>query len=126
MFSILKFVWIVFKAFPALLNVDRNALKNVPDPTKYLAMILLSMFWCLAFGLYIGELLTIGYNMLGHVAIVTMVFVTWHTFRSLNRTNARGADYLRMPDYSSRCDELTEEQRQAAADRADALLSSRN
>lgn len=125
MFSILKFVWIVFKAFPALLNVDRNALKNVPDPTKYLAMILLSMFWCLAFGLYIGELLTIGYNMLGHVAIVTMVFVTWHTFRSLNRTNARGADYLRMPDYSSRCDELTEEQRQAAADRADALLTSR-
>lgn len=126
MFSILKFVWLVFKAFPALLNVDRNALANVPDYAKYFSMIVLSCFWCLAFGLYIGELLTIGYNMLGHVAIVTMVFVTWHTFRSLNRTNARGADYLRMPDYSSRCDELTEEQRQAAADRADALLSSRN
>ena len=102
MFSVLKFIWIVFQAFPALLNVNRNALANVPDPTKYLAMILLSVFWCLAFGLYIGELLTIGYNMLGHVAIVTMVFVTWYVFRSLNHTNARGADYLRMPDYSSR------------------------
>lgn len=122
MFTVLKFIWIVFKAFPALLNVDRNALKNVPDPTKYLAMILLSVFWCLAFGLYIGELMYIGYNMLGHIAIVTMVFVTWWTFRSLNKTNARGADYLRMPDYSSRCDELTMEQRQAAADRADKLL----
>lgn len=123
MFSLLKFIWIVFRAFPALLNVDRNALKNVPDPTKYLAMILLSVFWCLAFGLYIGELLYIGYNMLGHVAIVTMVFVTWWTFRSLNKTNPRGANYLRMPDYSSRCDELTEEQRLAASSRADSLLS---
>jgi hypothetical protein len=125
MFSVLKFIWIVFQAFPALLNMNRNALANVPDPTKYLAMILLSVFWCLAFGLYIGELLTIGYNMLGHVAIVTMVFVTWYVFRSLNHTNARGADYLRMPDYSSRCDELTEEQRQAAAARADSLLNQR-
>lgn len=111
MFSVIKFIWIVFKAFPALLNIDRNALSNVPNPTKYLAMIMLSCFWCLAFGIYIGELLTIGYNMLGHVAIVTMVFVTWYTFCSLNRSNARGADYLRMPDYSSRCDEYTDEQR---------------
>jgi hypothetical protein len=79
----------------------------------------------LAFGLYIGELLTIGYNMLGHVAIVTMVFVTWYVFRSLNHTNARGADYLRMPDYSSRCDEMTDEQRRASAARADALLNQR-
>lgn len=112
MFSVLKFIWIVFKAFPALLNIDRNALKNVPDPTKYLAMIMLSCFWCLAFGLYIGELLTIGYNMIGHVAIITMVFVTWWTFRNLNVGHSRGADYLRMPDYSSRCDEYTEEQRE--------------
>lgn len=112
MFSVLKFIWIVFKAFPALLNIDRNALKNVPDQTKYLAMIMLSCFWCLAFGLYVGELLTIGYNMIGHIAIITMVFVTWWVFRSLNTSNPRGADYLRMPDYSSRCDEYTDEQRE--------------
>ena len=123
MFSVLKFIYIVFKAFPALLNVVRNALANVPNPTKNLAMIMLSCFWCLAFGLYIGELLTIGYNMLGHVAIVTMVFVTWYTFRSLNTGNPRGANYLRMPDYSSRCDELTEEQRLASIAKADQLLS---
>ena len=41
MFSVLKFFWILFKAFPDLLNVDRNALKVVPVQTKYLAMILL-------------------------------------------------------------------------------------
>jgi hypothetical protein len=125
MFSVLKFIWIVAQAFPSLLNIDRNALAHVPNPTKYLAMILLSCFWCLAFGIYIGELLTIGYNMLGHVAIVTMVFVTWYVFRSLNHTNVRGADWLRMPDYSSRCDELTDEQRQANATRADQLLMSK-
>jgi len=125
MFSVLKFIWIVFKAFPALLNVDRNALAHVPSPTKYLAMILLICFWCLAFGLYMGEPLSVGYNMLGHVAIFTMVFVSLYVLRSLNHTNARGADYLRMPDYSSRCDEMTDEQRRASAARADALLNQR-
>lgn len=115
MFTVLKFIYIVVMAFPNLLNVDRNALSNVPNPTKYLAMILLSCFWCLAFGIYIGELLTIGYNMIGHVAIVTMVFVTWYTFRNQNTSNPRGANYLRMPDYSSRCDEYTDEQRNALA-----------
>ena len=115
MFSVLKFIYIVFQAFPSLLHIDRNALKHVPDQTKYLAMIMLSCFWCLAFGLFAGELFFIGYNMIGHVAIVTMVFVTWWTFRNLNRTNSRGVDYLRMPDRSSRCDEYTDEQRIALA-----------
>lgn len=123
MFSLLKFIWIVLRAFPGLMNVRTNALANVPDQTKWLAMVMLSCFWALAFSLYIGELMTIGYNILGHVAIVTMVFVTWWTFKSLNRSNPRGANYLRMPDYSSRCDELTEEQRLAALSRADSLLS---
>ena len=102
MFSVLKFFWILFKAFPDLLNVDRNALKFVPDQTKYLAMIMLSCFWCLAFGLYFGELMTIGHNMLGHVALITMVFVTWWTFRHyLMLTSARlGVDYLRVSDVS--------------------------
>lgn len=123
MFSLLKFIWIVLRAFPGLMNVRTNALANVPDQTKWLAMVMLSCFWALAFSLYIGELMTIGYNILGHVAIVTMVFVTWWTFKSLNRSNPRGANYLRMPDYSSRCDELTEEQRLASLSRADSLLS---
>lgn len=126
MFSILKFIWIVLKAFPALLNIDKNALKDVSDYGKYVSMILLSCFWCLAFGLYLGELLTIGYNMIGHIAIITMVFVTWWTFRSygvgVDRTSV---DWLRAPDRSSRCDELTEDQRREAVSRADDLLKQR-
>ena len=113
MFSIIKFIWIITREFPRLLQIDRNALKHVPDPTKYLAMILLSCFWCLAFGLFIGELLTIGYNMIGHIAIISMVFVTWWTFKNyrINNSVRRSEDYLRMPDRSSRCDEYTPEQR---------------
>jgi len=119
MFSVLKFIWIVFKAFPALMNVRTNALANVPDHTKWLAMIMLSCFWALAFSLYVGELITIGHNILGHVAIVTMAFVTWWTFRSFLQTvpGRTGLDYLRAPDRSSRCDELTDEQREQAAER---------
>lgn len=126
MFSLIKFIWIIVRAFPALLNVNTNALAMIPNPTKYLAMVMLSCFWCLAFGLYIGELLTIGYNMIGHVAVVTMVFVTWYTFRSLNESNPRGRNYLRAPDYSSRCDELTDEQRALAIAKVDQLLNSLN
>lgn len=117
MFGLLKFLWMVMRAFPDLLNVDRNALKAVPDPTKYLAMILLSCFWCLAFGMYFGEILTIGYNMAGHIAVVTMVFVTWWTFRHyrLLEPSRLSSDYLRAPDRSSRCDEYSDEEREALA-----------
>lgn len=115
MFSTIKFFYLIFKAFPALLQIDRNALKNVPDQTKYLAMIMLSCFWCLAFGLFAGELFFIGYNMIGHVAVLTMVFVTWWTFRNFSNNKGRGVDYLRMPDRSSRCDEYTDAERNQLA-----------
>lgn len=113
MFSVLKFIYFVIKSFPALLNIKTNGLATIPDQTKWLAMVLLSCFWCLAFGLYIGELLTIGYNMIGHIAIVTMAFVTWWVFRTyrLNAPGRKDIDYLRMPDRSSRCDEYTDEKR---------------
>jgi hypothetical protein len=114
MFSVLKFIYILFKAGRDLLNPNINPLRHAPAHIKYFASILLSCFWCLAFGLYIGELLTIGYNMLGHIAIVSMVFATWAVFRSVEHAylpRKGSVDYLRMPDRSSRCDELTEEQR---------------
>jgi len=119
MFGIFKFFWIVLRAFPDLLKIDRNALQAVPDPSKYLAMILLSCFWCLSFGMYFGDLLAIAPNMMGHVGILTMVFVTWATFRHY-RTLAParlGVDYLRAPDRSSRCDEYTAEDRELMSKR---------
>lgn len=117
MFGVLKFIYFVFKGFTDLLSVDRNVLSEIPNPTKYLAMIILSCFWCLAFGLYIGELMTIGYNMIGHIAVVTMAIVTWKIFRDYETTSSRGVNYLRQPDRSSRCDEYTDEQRAELARR---------
>lgn len=115
MFSVLKFLWIVFKALRQagydVVNPNVNPLRHMPSHIKYFASIILACFWCLAFGLFFGELLYIGYNMLGHIAIVSMVFATWAVFRVSERTYRSNVDYLRQPDRSSRCDEYTDEQR---------------
>lgn len=122
MFSLLKFLYLIGREFPRLLDIRVNGLSHIPDPTKYLSMVLLSCFWCLAFGIYIGELLTIGYNMIGHVALITMAFVTWYVFRnyqkrqeSIVKYNRHNINWLRMPDRSSRCDEYTDEERERLA-----------
>jgi hypothetical protein len=126
MFSVLKFFWLISRSSWDLMNPNINPLRHAPVYVKYFLSILLGCFWSLAFGLYIGELLTIGYNMLGHIAIISMVFGTWAVFRSVE--NAYGPrsgtmQWLRAPDHSSRCDELTEDQRLAGVTRADQMLS---
>lgn len=52
---------------------------------RYLATILLASFWCLAFGVYFGDIQNIGYNMLGHAAVISMAFVTWAVFKQSDR-----------------------------------------
>jgi hypothetical protein len=116
MFSVLKFIWILFKAGKDLVNPNINPLRHAPVHIKYFASILLGCFWSLAFGLYIGELLTIGYNMLGHIAIISMVFGTWAVFRSVEHAYGPRdgtVQWLRAPDHSSRCDEMTDQERLA-------------
>jgi len=116
MFSVLKFIYILFKAFRDGLNPNLNSLRYAPTYLKYFTSIMLACFWCLAFGLYIGELLTIGYNMIGHIALITMAFSTGYVMQLFKKTygpRQGTVEYLRMPDYSSRCDELTEQQRLA-------------
>jgi len=115
MFALLKFIYILFKAFKNGLNPNLNSLRYAPVYLRYFTSIVLACFWCLAFGLYIGELLTIGYNMLGHIAIISMAFATGAVMQVFKKTygpREGTAEYLRMPDHSSRCDEFTEEQRQ--------------
>ena len=126
MFSILKFFWLVSRSSWNIMNPNLNPLRHAPAHIKYFASIILGCFWSLAFGIYIGELFTIGYNMIGHIAIISMVFGTWAVFSTVGNTSGpRGGtvQWLRAPDHSSRCDELTEEQRLDAANRADKMLS---
>jgi hypothetical protein len=116
MFSVLKFFYIVFLSGRSLLNPNMNPLRHAPTHVRYFASILLACFWCLAFGLYVKDLMNISYNMLGHVAVISMAFVTWWVFRSVERMylpRKGSVEFLRMPDRSSRCDEMTEEQRLA-------------
>lgn len=57
------------------------------------------------FGLYIGEPMSIPYNMFGHIAVISMAFVTWGVFKQSNRIygpRAGTEDWLRMPDRSMR------------------------
>jgi hypothetical protein len=118
MFGLIKFLWAVVVTFRDLLHVDRNALRTVPTPTKYLAMIMLSLFWCLAFGLYVGEQLFIATSMMGHIALVTMSFVTWWLFRHLHATYFRPMtllrhefELLRDPARGPKCYDMTEQER---------------
>jgi len=124
MFSVLKFFWLVSRSSWDIMNPNLNPLRYTPPHIKYFASILLGCFWSLAFGIYVGELMTIGYNMIGHIAIISMVFATWAVFRSVENTGQprTGVQWLRAPDHSSRCDELTEDQRLAAVNRADQML----
>ena len=101
---------------------DLNPSRHAPPYVRYVAE---HTFWpcfssILAFGLYIGQPFSIGYDMLGHIAIISMTFVTWVVFKQSIRIymdpEKEKEDWLRMPDrHSSRCDEMTAEQRIARA-----------
>ena len=63
-----------------LLDNTRNALKNARMEYKFLLSNLLAAMWCVAFGIYTAELLFIGYNIIGHVVLITAVFFTFFVF----------------------------------------------
>ena len=114
MYSILKFIYFLSGKGWSIINPNLNPLRHAPLYVRYFTTILLACFWCLAFGLYFKDFFVIGYNMLGHIAVISMAFVTWAVFKQFNRIYSPRVgtqDWLRMPDRSSRCDEMTEEQR---------------
>jgi hypothetical protein len=118
MYGVLKFFYFLFQKARSILDPNLNPLRHAPTHVRYIASILLLCFWCLAFGLYIGKPLSIGYNMLGHIAVVSMAFITWAVFKQFNRIYGPRdgtQEWLRSPDHSSRCDEMTDEQRNAKA-----------
>lgn len=117
MFGLIRFLRFLFVSFVQLLDPDRNALKDAPPQIKYITSILLASFWAVAFSLYFGELATLGYNVIGHVAVVSMAFVTWAVFRHFRRTYTERSEYdiLRDPARAPKCYELTEAEREQAA-----------
>ena len=59
-----------------------NALSSAHGEWKCTMSIILAGMWCLIFGIYTAELTFIGYNILGHIALITGIFVTHRAFRT--------------------------------------------
>ena len=116
MFGLIKFLIALYRAALQILDPDRNALKDAPPQIKYITSVFLASFWALAFGLYTGELWYLGYNIIGHFAVVTMAFVTWSVFRHFKCTYTKRSEYdlLRDPNHLPKCYELTEPERLSA------------
>lgn len=116
MWGLFKFLLAVYRAALQLLDPDRNALRFAPPQIKYGASILLACLWCLAFGVYVGELWSIGHNMLGHILVVSMVFVTWAMFKTIGARYPERNEFesLRDPNRQPKCYELTDEERTQA------------
>ncbi|MDC6486402.1 hypothetical protein PQZ12_01545 [Methylophilaceae bacterium] len=75
----------MWKIAKVIIHPSHNPLKHAPKEYAFMATLVLACFWCLSFGLYMGEYLAIGESMLGHIAIITMVFVTLITFQSFKK-----------------------------------------
>ena len=63
-----------------ILDATKNGLRGSPMEYKFLASNLLAAMWCIGFGIYTAELLFIGYNIIGHTALITCVFFTFYVF----------------------------------------------
>lgn len=114
MSSVLKFINFTLQKLRSLLDPNLNPLRHAPALVRYFATVILASLWCLAFGVYFGDIQLISYNITGHIAVISMAFVTWTVFKQFDRiygSREGTQEWLRMPDRSSRCDEMTEEQR---------------
>ena len=68
-----------------ILNPNKNGLKEAPPEYKFMISCTLAGLWCIVFGIYTAELLFIGYNIIGHIVGITMVFVTWTVFKNTRK-----------------------------------------
>ncbi|MDR9433014.1 MAG: hypothetical protein RI539_07260 [Spiribacter sp.] len=65
----------------SLVNPATNALSSAPLEWKYLATNVLAFLWCVSFGVYVGEYVMIGYSIIGHIALISMCFLTYYLMR---------------------------------------------
>ena len=122
MFSLLKFIRFVCVTGWGILNPNINPMRHAPAHIKYFATILLACFWSLAFGLYTAQFFYIGINMIAHIAVVSMIFVTWYTFKKFNQAYPAAFPQQRDPDFLPKCYELTDAEKLAVINKADRLL----
>ena len=117
MHGLYKFLRLLFKTFYQLLDPNFNGMRNAPLQIKYIASIMLACFWALAFSLYAGEIWYLGYNVFGHMAIVSMAFITYLVIKTIQKQypDRPRFEQLRQPDRTQRDSEMSDEQRQQLA-----------
>ena len=122
MFSVIKFFYLLLRGGWGILNPNLNPMRNAPLHIKYFFTLILGLFWSLAFGLYTAQFFFIGINMLAHMAVISMIFVTWYTFSRFRRAYPDTYPLMRDPNFSPKCYEMTDVERQQSANTADSLL----
>ena len=123
MFSIFKLLFKIWRAGWSVVNPNLNPMRGAPPHIKYFATIILGCFWSLAFGLYTAQFFFIGLNMLAHIAVISMVFITWYTFRRFKTTYGSGSyPLMRDPKFQPKCYEMTDDEIQKSLSNADQLL----
>lgn len=126
MFSLIKFFIKIINFFWLkgwkILNPNLNPMRNAPIYIKYFATIILGCFWSLAFGLYTAQFFYIGINMLAHIAIISMTFITWITFKGFKHNYPESYPLMRDPNFSPKCYEMTENEKLVAIKLSEKLL----
>ncbi len=123
MFSILKLFYLIWRAGWGIINPNLNPMRGAPPHIKYFATIILGCLWSLAFGLYTAQFFFIGLNMLAHIAVISMVFVTWYTFRRFKTTYGSSSyPLMRDPNFQPKCYEMTDAEIKKSLSNADQLL----
>ena len=123
MFAILKLFWFLWNTGWSIVNPNLNPMRNAPVHIKYFATVILACFWSLAFCLYTAQFFFIGLNMLAHIAIISVAFLTWTTFKGFKRTYPVQFPQMRDPKFLPKCYDMTDAEKMAAVNRADQLLA---
>ena len=72
--------------FNLIMNVDNNALANLPNIVKFQLMTLLSFMWSIIFTLMVGSYLVLGPSLILHILFLLGVFFTSELFRKVKRS----------------------------------------
>jgi hypothetical protein len=70
-----------YDLYTLVIDNERNPLRHIPDPSSRLTITtVLAWLWCVAFGLYMGNIMITGISFLAHLPILFMIFLTAAVF----------------------------------------------
>ena len=94
--------------YQAVMNSERNPLRNLPPAFRFQVMTLLSVMWTTIFCSAAGAWFLYGELIVGHLLAIVGVFITAATFSAAHSGHLRPATYRDYPsaDGTSRYDDV--------------------